>query len=105
MWGLNRRRGDYNYVCGENMSEMGLSSHDAVLDCIQTSTSPSDISLPQRGDRSLYPHALAGGGHAGGTPRRRFVGVAWRALAVVPHSTNRVPRLLGALTLSVAGFL
>ena len=51
---VRRRRGDYNYVCGENISEMGLRNHDAVLDCIQTSSSPRDIALPQRGDRSLF---------------------------------------------------
>ena len=57
---VHRRRGDYNYVCGENISEIGFASHDAVLDCIQTSSSPGDISIPQRGDPSLYQRGPSG---------------------------------------------
>ena len=52
---VHRRRGDYNYLCGEDISQIGLRSHDAVLECIRTSTSPRDISLPQRGDRRIFP--------------------------------------------------
>ena len=55
---VHRKRGDYNFVCGEDISQMGLRSHDAVLECIRTSTSPRDISLPQRGDRRISDEML-----------------------------------------------
>ena len=48
---VRRRRGDYN---NEDIAEIGLESHDAIIECIQTSTSPRDISLPRRGDRRIY---------------------------------------------------
>ena len=51
---VSRKRGDYNNVCGEDISQIGLESHDAVIECIRTSTSPRDISLPQRGDRRTF---------------------------------------------------
>ena len=39
---------------------MGLESHDALLDCIQTSSSPRDLCIPQRGDSSLYRRGESG---------------------------------------------
>ena len=51
---VSRKRGDYNNICGEDISQIGLESHDAVIECIRTSTSPRDISLPQRGDRRIF---------------------------------------------------
>ena len=57
---VQRRRGDYNFVCGENISEMGLPSHNELLECIQKSSCPRDRSIPQRGDRSLYRRLESG---------------------------------------------
>ena len=50
---VQRHRGDYNYVCGENISEMGLPSRNDLLECVQKSSCPRDHSIPQRGDRNL----------------------------------------------------
>ncbi|OLP89189.1 hypothetical protein AK812_SmicGene29352 [Symbiodinium microadriaticum] len=52
--------GDYNFVCGENISEMGLPSHNKFLECSQKSSCPRDHSIPQRGDRSLYRRLESG---------------------------------------------
>ena len=57
---VQRRRGDYNFVCGENISEMGLPSHNKFLECSQKSSCPRDHSIPQRGDRSLYRRLESG---------------------------------------------
>ena len=50
---VKHRRGD-NSVCGEDISQVGLSSNDEVVRCIQRNTSHRDIVIPQRGDRRLY---------------------------------------------------
>ena len=51
---MERRRGDFNNVCGEDISEIGPASHSDLLRCIQRSSCPRDHKLPQRGDRALY---------------------------------------------------
>ena len=58
---VHRSRGDWNFVCGENISEMGPQSHDELLSVIQTSSCPRDHKIPQRGDPSLYPRIEGGG--------------------------------------------
>ena len=50
---VKRRRGENN-VCGEDIAEIRLGSHDEVIACIQRCTSHRDIVIPQRGDRRLY---------------------------------------------------
>ena len=57
---VRRRRGDYNNVCGEDISEIGPASHNELLKCIQRSTCPRDHKFPQRGDRPLYQYNDSG---------------------------------------------
>ena len=52
---VKRRRGE-NDVCGEPVFEIGLPSHKRVLKATMDNTSSRDSTIPQRGDRRLYPY-------------------------------------------------
>ena len=43
------RRGN-NVVCGEDITSVGLESHDAVVELIGNMSNYRDMTLPQRGD-------------------------------------------------------
>ena len=58
---VQRRRGDYNFVCGENISEMGLPSHNELLECMQKSSCPRDHNILQRGAYENMADGVYGG--------------------------------------------
>ena len=46
-----------SHVCGGEIKELGLASHDEVVETITRMTSARDTSLPQRGDAPKFPLA------------------------------------------------